>query len=47
VTTQQFLLHSIEDQRKSVGELGDLMARLERAGTNEAAILILDQELGE
>ena len=47
VTTQQFFLHSIEDQRKSVGEFGDLMARLERAGTNEAAILILDKELGK
>lgn len=47
VTTQQFLLHSLEEQRKSVGELGDLLARLDRAGANEAAILILDKELGE
>ena len=47
VTTQQFLLHSLEDQRKSVGELSDLLARLDRAGTNEAAILIVDKELGE
>lgn len=47
VVTAQFLLQFIEIQRKSVGEFGDLIARLDRAGANEAAILLIDQELGE
>ncbi|HJV52800.1 MAG TPA: ferritin-like domain-containing protein [Noviherbaspirillum sp.] len=45
--TAQFLLGFLEIQRKSVGEYGDLLARLDRAGKNEAAILIIDKELGE
>jgi ferritin len=47
VVTAQFFLQFIEHQRKSVGEYGDLLARLDRAGNNEAAILMIDQELGE
>ena len=46
-TVQQFLLFYLEQQRTSVGEYGDLLARLDRAGTNEAALLLIDQELGE
>lgn len=45
--TQQFLLQFIEIQRKSVGELGDWIARLERCGDDKAALLMLDKELGE
>lgn len=47
VVTAQFFLQFIEHQRKSVGEYGDLLARLDRAGANEAALLIIDKELGE
>ena len=47
VVTAQFFLQFIEHQRKSLGEYGDLIARLDRAGANEAAILLIDQELGE
>lgn len=47
VVTAQFLLQFIEHQRKSIGEYGDLISRLDRAGNNEAAILMIDQELGE
>lgn len=47
VTVQQFLLEFLEIQRKSVGEYGDLLARLARAGSNEAALLMIDTELGE
>ena len=46
VVTAQFFLQFIEHQRKSLGEYGDLIARLDRAGNNEAAILIIDKELG-
>lgn len=47
VVTAQFLLQYIEHQRKSIGEYGDLIARLDRAGANEAALLLIDKELGE
>jgi len=47
VITQQFLLQYLEIQRKSVGEYGDLISRLDRAGTDSAAILMIDKELGE
>lgn len=43
---QQALLPFIEIQRTSIGEYGDLLARLDRAGNNEAAILLIDQEMG-
>ena len=47
VTVQQFLLQFLEEQRKSVGEYGDLLSRLARAGSNDAAILMIDTEMGE
>jgi len=43
---QQFLLQFLELQRKSVGEYGDLIARLNQAGDDKAAILLIDQEEG-
>ena len=46
VTTQQFLLQFIEIQRKSIGEYGDLISRLDRSGDDECGIIIIDQELG-
>lgn len=46
-TVQQFLLFFLEKQRESIGEYGDLLTRLARAGNNEAAVLLIDQELGE
>lgn len=45
-TVKQHLLQFLEIQRKSVGEFGDLLARLDRAGANEAAILMIDSEMG-
>ena len=45
--TRQFLLQFLELQRKSVGEISDWIARLERCGNDNAALLILDKELGE
>ena len=46
VTTQQFLLQFIEIQRKSIGEYGDLISRLDRSGDDECGIIIIDQEIG-
>lgn len=43
---KQFLLQFLEIQRKAVGAYGDLLARLEIAGGDKAAQLIIDQELG-
>ena len=45
--TRQFLLQFLEIQRKAVGEFGDLISRLDRCGTDNAALLMLDKELGE
>lgn len=45
-TTQQHLLTFLAEQRESVGQYADWLARLARAGSNEAAILIIDTELG-
>lgn len=45
--TAQFLLQFLEIQRKSVGEVGDLIARYNRCGMNEAAILEFDEFLAE
>lgn len=45
VTTQQFLLFFLEEQRTSIGKYGDLLARLARAGTNEAALFSIDEDL--
>lgn len=47
VVTQQFLLQFLEIQRKAVGEYGDLLARLERCGTDAGAMIVFDKELGE
>lgn len=47
VTTAQFLLQFLEIQRKSVGEVSDLLTRLERAAGDPAAILLIDQEMAE
>lgn len=44
---QQALHFFLEEQRKSSGEYRDWITRLDRAGTNEAALLLIDQELGE
>ena len=46
VTTQQFLLQFLEIQRKSVGEYGDLLARLSNVSADRAGLLMIDQELG-
>jgi len=45
--TAQFLLQFLEIQRKSVGEIGDLISRYNKCGANEAAILEFDEYLGE
>lgn len=42
---KQFLLQFLEIQRKAVGAYGDLLARLELAGDDKCALLIIDQEL--
>lgn len=44
--TAQFLLQFLEFQRKSIGEYGDWLSRLELAGDDRCAILIIDKELG-
>ena len=44
--TAQFLLQFLEIQRKSVGEFGDLISRLDLAKDDRAAILMIDNELG-
>ena len=44
-TIKTFVMKYIETQRKSVGEYGDLLARLERCGDNQAALLMFDAEL--
>lgn len=43
---KQFLLQFLEIQRKAVGAYGDLLARLDIAGGDKAAALLIDQELG-
>lgn len=45
-TTAQFLLQFIEIQRKSVGEVKDIISMLRIAGDNTAALLMIDQKLG-
>ena len=44
---QQFLLQFLEIQRTSVGEYGDLLARIELVDGDKAGMLLIDQELGE
>ena len=46
VMTQQFLLQFLELQRKSVGEYGDLLARLRLVKGDQAGMLLIDKELG-
>ena len=46
VTTQQFLLQFLETQRKSVGEFGDLVTRLNLVGNDRCGLIVIDQELG-
>lgn len=46
VIVQQFLLHYLELQRKSVGEYSDLISRLDRVGDDKCGVLLIDQELG-
>lgn len=46
VITQQHLLQFLEIQRKSVGEYGDLLSRLDRAEDDPCGLLMIDQELG-
>lgn len=43
---QQALLQFLDIQRTSIGEYGDWLTRLDRAGQNEAAIILIDNELG-
>lgn len=45
--TCQFLLQFLEIQRKSIGEYGDLIAKLDQAKDNTAALLIIDEAMGE
>jgi ferritin len=44
---QQFLLQFLEFQRTSVGEYGDLLARIQLVDQDKAGMLLIDQELGE
>lgn len=43
---QQFLLQFLEIQRASVGEYGDLLARIQLVDQDKAGMLLIDQELG-
>lgn len=43
--TRQHLLQFLEIQRTSVGEYGDLLSRLDLAGADLAAIMIVDKEM--
>jgi ferritin len=43
---QQFLLQFLELQRTSVGEYGDLLARIQLVDGDKAGMLLIDQELG-
>lgn len=45
--TANFLVKFLKIQRKSIGELGDIIATINLAGADECAILIIDKELGK
>lgn len=45
--TAQFLLQFIEIQRKSIGEMKDMLSILAICGDNSAALLELDEKLGD
>lgn len=44
--TKQHLLQFLEIQRKSIGEYGDWLTRIEKAGGDECGMLIIDKEIG-
>lgn len=44
--TAEFLLKFIKIQRKAVGEVRDIQARIKLAGTDKAALLLVDSWLG-
>lgn len=46
VPTQIYLMQFIEKQTKSIGEYGDLLARIELIDNDTCGLIILDQELG-
>jgi len=45
LTLKVYIQKYVEIQRHSVGEYGDLIARVERCGDNQAALLLFDAEL--
>lgn len=45
-SVQQHLLFFLAEQVESVGKYGDLLAMLDRAGDNAAAILMVDAKMG-
>lgn len=45
--TAQHLLQFIEIQRESIGEYADIISRINIAGNDGCALLIIDKELGE
>ncbi len=45
--TRQFLLGFIEEQRVSIGEVADLIAELDLAGDDRAALSLFDKKLSE
>lgn len=44
---KQYLLQFLEIQRTSVGEFGDYLSMLDRAGDNAAAIIMVSDYMGE
>ena len=44
--TRQHLLQFLEIQRKSIGEYGDWLARIEKSGGDECGLLVIDAEMG-
>ena len=46
-TTQNFLLEYLKIQQQSIAELADVLKRLELAGNDKSALLMIDNELGK
>lgn len=46
LATYQFVMEVLDHQVPSTGEYADWMARIELAANNEAALLLIDQEIG-
>ena len=46
-TTQNFITKYLKIQTQSIAELADVLKRLELAGDDKSAILIIDKELGK